>query len=126
MTKTISKLALLGFVLFTTAFTPLAKADEWDQKTLITTHQAIQIQGNVLEPGQYVMRLLNTADRHTLRIYDVNGSKVEMIIMAIPAYRLDPTGDTQLTFSEVPGGGAPALHTWFYPGENSGLEFVVR
>jgi hypothetical protein len=32
MTKTVTRLAALGFVLLTTAFTPLAKADEWDKK----------------------------------------------------------------------------------------------
>ncbi len=123
---TVTKFATMGIVLFTTAFTQFAKADEWDKKTVLTTHQAIQIQGNVLEPGQYVMKLLNTVDRHVLEIYDVNESKLEMTIMAIPAYRLEPTGDSQLTFSETPMGGAPALHTWFYPGDNFGLEFVVR
>ena len=63
MTKTVTRLAALSFVLFTTAFTPLAKADEWDKKTVITTHEPIQIQGKVLEPGQYVMKLLDSADR---------------------------------------------------------------
>ena len=72
------------------------------------------------------MRLLNTADRHTLEIYDGNGSKLVMIVMALPAYRLEPTGDTQFTFSEVVQRGVPALHTWFYPGDNFGLEFVVK
>jgi hypothetical protein len=123
MTKTISKIAALGFVLFTTAFTPFAKADEWDKKTIITTHEPIRIEGKVLEPGQYEMKLLESADRHIVQIYDVDNSKLEMTVLAIPVYRLDPTGDTRLTFAETPDGQAPALRTWFYPGDNSGLEF---
>jgi hypothetical protein len=125
MTKTVCKLAALGFVLYTTAFPPFAKADEWDKKTVITIHQPIQIQGKVLEPGQYVMKLLESADRHIVQIYDVDDSKLEMTVLAIPAYRLDPTGDTRLTFAETPAGQAPALRTWFYPGDNSGFEFAV-
>jgi hypothetical protein len=122
MTKTISKIAALGFVL-TTAFMPFAKADEWDKKTVITTHEPIQIEGKVLAPGQYVMKLRESADRHIVQIYDVDDSKLEMTVLAISAYRLDPTGDTRLTFAETPDGQAPALRTWFYPGDNSGLEF---
>jgi hypothetical protein len=126
MTKTFTRLAALGLVLFTSVFTSLSKADEWDKKTILTTHERIRIQDKLLEPGQYIMRVLDTADRHILQIFDGNGTKLEMTIMAIPAYRLDPTADTQLTFSEMPNGGAPSLHTWFYPGDNSGFEFIVR
>lgn len=123
MTKTISKITALGFVLFTTAFMPFAKADEWDKKTIITTNEPIQIEGKVLAPGQYVMKLLESADRHIVQIYDVDHSKLEMTVLAIPAYRFEPSGDTRLTFWEMPPGRAPALRTWFYPGDNSGLEF---
>jgi hypothetical protein len=124
MTKTITRLAVLGFVLFTTALTPFAKADEWDKKTVITTHEPIQIQGKVLEPGQYVMKLLNSpSDRTTLQIYNVYETKPEMTILASPAYRLEPTGDTRFTFSEMQNGQTRALRTWFYPGDNSGLDF---
>ncbi len=124
MTQTATRLAAVGFVLFTTALTPFAKADEWNKKTVITTHQPIQIQGKVLEPGKYVMKLLDSpSDRHILQIYDVYETKLEMTILADPAYRLEPTGDTRFTFSEMREGQAPALRTWFYPGDSSGLKF---
>ncbi len=123
MTNTVTRITALGFALFTTAFTPFAKADEWDKRTLVTTHIPIQIEGKVLEPGQHVMKLLDSADRHVVQIYNFDTATLEMTILAIPAYRLDPTGDTRLTFDEMPGGKAPALRTWFYPGDNSGFEF---
>jgi hypothetical protein len=124
MTKTLTKLAFLGFVVFTGAFAPFAKADEWNKKTVITVHEPLQIRGKVLEPGQYVMKLLDSqSDRRTVQIYDVNETKLEMTIIANSAYRLKPTGDTRFTFSETQDG--QALATWFYPGDNSGLEFSV-
>ena len=124
MMKTVTQLATFGFVLFTITLAPFAKADEWNKKTVFITHQAIQIQGKVLEPGQYVMKLLDSpSDRHILQIYDVGETKLEMTILASPAYRLEPTGDTRFTFSETQNGQALALRTWFYPGDNSGLEF---
>jgi hypothetical protein len=123
MMKTITRLGALGFVLFTSAFTQSAKADEWNKRTIITTHEPIQIEGKVLEPGQYVMKLVDSFDRHIVQIFDIDEAKLEMTVLAIPTYRLDPTGDTRLTFSEMPDGQAPALRTWFYPGDNSGFEF---
>ena len=124
MTKTLTNLAALGFALFTTAFTPSAKADVWNKMTVITTYESMQIQGKVLEPGRYVMRLLeSTSDRRVLEIYDASNRKLEMTILASPAYRVQPTTDTRFTFSELPNG--QALATWFYPGENAGLEFSV-
>lgn len=125
MTKTASKLAAtLGLVLVTGAFTPVAKADAWNKATVITTHEPLQIQGEVLEPGQYVMELLDSpSDRHIVRIYDAYKTKLEMTVLASPAYRLKVTGDTRFTFSETQKG--PALATWFYPGDNSGVEFSV-
>ena len=122
--KTVTQLATFGFVFFTITLAPFAKADEWNKKTVFITHQAIQIQGKVLEPGQYVMKQLDSpSDRHILQIYDVDETKLEMTILASPAYRLEPTGDIRFTFSETQNGQAQALRTWFYPGDNSGLEF---
>lgn len=126
MTKTVTRLSALAFVLFTITLAPFAKADEFDKKTVVTTHQSIQIQGKVLEPGQYVMKLHDSpSDRRILQVYNADGTKLEMTILAKSAYRLEPTGDTQLTFSEMQGGRPPALRTWFYPGDNSGLEFSL-
>jgi hypothetical protein len=122
--NTVTRITALGFALFTTAFMPFAKADEWDKKTLVTTHTRIQIEGKVLEPGQYVMKLLDSADRHVVQIYNFDTAALEMTVFAIPAYRLEPTGDTRLTFDETSDGTAPALRTWFYPGDNSGFEFA--
>jgi hypothetical protein len=124
MTTTFKRLAALGLVLYTTALTPLAKADEWNKKTVITTNNPIQIQGKVLGPGQYVLRLLDSpSDRNIVQILDAHETKLEMTVLANSAFRLVPTGDTRFTFYETANGQAQALRTWFYPGDNFGLEF---
>lgn len=123
MTKTVTRIAAFGFVLFTTAFMPLVKADDWDKKTVITTHEPIEIQGKVLQPGQHIMKLLDTADRHVVQIFNAGDSKLEMTVFGMPAFRLNSTADTKLTFSETPDGQASVLRTWFYPADNLGLEF---
>ena len=45
-------------------------------------------------------------------------------ILAIPNYRLQPTGKTVFTFWETPPGQPKALRAWFYPGDNFGQEFA--
>ncbi len=44
--------------------------------------------------------------------------------MAIPNYRLEPTGKSQFTFWETPAGVPKAVRAWFYPGDNFGQEFA--
>jgi hypothetical protein len=74
--------------------------------------------------GHGLIKLLDSpSDRHILQIYDASETRIKMTILAIPAYRLEPTADTRFTFSELPNG--QALATWFYPGDKTGLEFSV-
>jgi hypothetical protein len=73
------------------------------------------------------MKLLESpSDRSILQIFNAYETKLEMTILANTAYRVEPTGDNRFTFSEVQSGQARALRTWFYPGDNSGLEFSIR
>ena len=45
-------------------------------------------------------------------------------ILAIPDYRLQPQGRTVIHFEERPSDQPEAIHSWFYPGDNFGQEFV--
>ena len=128
MMKTLITPAALALALLSTTLAPSAKADEWDKKTVITVQGgAVQIQGTVLEPGKYVLKLLDSqADRQILQVFNADETHLETTILANAAYRLEPTGDTRFTFAEVPAGQPPAISTWFYPGDNYGLQFLVR
>ncbi|MBV8832622.1 MAG: hypothetical protein JO108_25760 [Acidobacteriaceae bacterium] len=118
----------LAFALLSTALVPSAKADEWDKETVITVKGgAVQIQGAILEPGEYVMKLADSdADRRILQLFNADESQLVTTILATAAYRPEPTGDTRFTFAEVPAGQPPAISTWFYLGDNYGLQFSVR
>jgi hypothetical protein len=92
--------------------------------TNIAIDQSIDVQGTVLPPGSYVMKCLSSpADRHTVQIFNADENHLIATIVAIPAYRLAPTGNSEFTFYEVAQGRPPALRTWFYPGDNLGFEF---
>jgi hypothetical protein len=101
-----------------------AQADEWNKKTVLTVNDRIQVTDTVLDPGKYVLLLADSSsDRHIVRIYNENQTHLIDTVMAIPNYRLQPTGKSNFTFWETPPGTAPALRAWFYPGDNFGQEF---
>jgi hypothetical protein len=64
------------------------------------------------------------SDRHIVRVFDKDQLHVITTILAIPNYRLQPTGNTVLQYWEVPVGQPRALRAWFYPGDNFGQEFA--
>ena len=46
----------------------LARADEWNKLTVLTVNQPIQMADKLLEPGQYVFKLLDSSsDRHIVQ-----------------------------------------------------------
>jgi len=102
-----------------------AQADEWDQKTILTVNEPIQVTKTLLQPGQYVLKLLDSSsDRHIVQIFNGDQTQVIATVLAIPNYRLQPTGQTRFAFWETPPGYAKALRAWFYPGDNFGQEFL--
>jgi len=117
-------LAVTAIALAAGTITHRANADEWNKRTILTVGQTIQVRDTVLEPGRYVLRLLNSeSDRHIVQIFNGDQSHLINTILAIPAERTELTGDTQFTFWETPPGTAKALRTWYYPGDNMGQEF---
>jgi len=102
-----------------------AKADTWDKKTIVTFSDSAEIPGQVLPAGTYVFKLANSvSDRHIVQIWNGDETQILATILAIPNYRLDVPDRTIFEFDERPGDSPMALHSWFYPGDNSGQEFV--
>ena len=107
------------------ALAPSAMADQWNKKTIITVGEAIQVPGKVLQPGKYVMKLLDSpSSRHVVQIFNEREDQLQTTILAIPNYRLQPTGKTEFQWWETPAGQPKALRAWFYPGDNFGQEFA--
>jgi hypothetical protein len=116
-------IAVLAVSLMGSALVPALKADEWDRKTNIKIDQSIEVQGTVLPPGSYVMKLLDfSADRRIVQIFNADEDHLIVTVLAIPAYRLTPTGDSEFKFYKGVEGRPPVLRRWFYPGDNVGFE----
>ena len=116
--------AFCGIGLAAGIFSFRAQADPWDKKTILTVDKTIQVTDTVLPAGTYVLKLADSnANRHIVQIFNEDQSRIIDTVLAIPNYRLRPTGKSRFMFWETPPGAAPALRAWFYPGDNFGQEF---
>ncbi len=123
MTRLVIALASVG--LLGVAFAPSGRADEWNKKTTLTLTESFQVPNKVLPPGTYVIKLLDSpSDRHIVQIFNADETQIQTTILAIPNYRLQPTGKSVFSFWETPPGQPVALRAWFYPGDNFGQEFA--
>jgi len=104
---------------------PTAKADDWDKRTVLTFNEPVEIPGKVLSAGTYVFKLADSeSDRTVVQVFTQDEQHLVATVIAIPSYRPDPADKTIVTFEERPSGSPEALHKWYYPGDNFGLEFV--
>ena len=130
-------LAIFSITLLCSIYSPIAKADEWDKKTIVTFSGPVDVSGHRLEAGTYVFKLADSpADRHIVQIFNADESHIIATILAIPDWRVTPTDKTTIKFSEragdvstmerdLPEAGIP-IKEWFYPGDNFGQEFRVK
>src|SRR6185369_6188468 len=109
-------------------FSGSASAQNWNKRTSVTFSGPVEIPGagaQVLPAGTYVFRLLDSqSDRHIVQVFNEDESHLYATILAIPNYRLQATDKTVMTFAERAAGEPQAIRAWFYPGDNSGQEFV--
>src|SRR5689334_11555455 len=122
---------LVGSMLIGALVAPIAQADDWNRKTVITFSGPVEIPGvhltgwGVLPAGTYVFKILDSqSDRHIVQIFSKDEKTIYATILAIPNYRLKATNKTVVTFRERAAGEPEALRAWFYPGRNWGEEFV--
>ena len=102
-----------------------AFADQWNKKTILTVNESVQLPGAVLEPGKYVMKLMDSpSNRHIVQVFNEREDKLITTVLAIPNYRLQPKGETEFGWWETPAGQPKAMRAWFYPGDNFGQEFA--
>jgi hypothetical protein len=114
---------MIGLMLLGTFFVPQGRADESDKKTSVTVNGAIQVPGKVLPAGTYVFKLLDSNDRTLVAIYNADETHLITTVQGISDSRMETPDKSILQFEER-AGGPEALKAWFYPGDNSGVEFI--
>jgi hypothetical protein len=115
----------IGTLLVLSNYHGRTRADDWTKMTKITFGEQVQVPGTVLQPGTYTFKLADSqSNRHIVQIFNEDNTSLITTVMAIPNYRLEPTGKTVLEFGERPVDQPVTLEAWFYPGDNFGQEFV--
>jgi hypothetical protein len=123
MTQLQTKMILLAGLAL--AMLPVANADEWSQRTVVTFSGPVEIPGQTLPAGTYVFKLANSqAHRHIVQVFNKDENHVFATILAIPSYRQHPSEKTIIRFEERAAGEPQAVKAWFYPHKNYGHEFV--
>jgi hypothetical protein len=105
---------------------PSMRADDNNKETRMTIDGPLEVQDTLLAPGQYVFKLTNPDTDHRLvSIYNADRTRLEGIIMGWSAYRADAGDNKLFTISQAQGSQPAKLQTWFYPGDNFGVEFSI-
>jgi hypothetical protein len=120
---------LLGasMALMSAMVTPMM-ADEFNKETILEFSGPVEVPGKVLTAGKYVFKIADSeSDRDIVQIFseDANGDqKLVTTTLAIPDYLEKTPEKTIIKFEERPSGSPEAIHSWFYPGDNTGWQFV--
>jgi hypothetical protein len=106
---------------------PRAKADLWNERTVVTFDKPVEIPGKVLIPGTYVFKVFDSdSNRDLVQIYTQDERQLVASVEAVAAYRQSVPSDTIITFEERSTDSPEAIHQWFYPGDNYGHQFVYN
>lgn len=115
-------LSLLGTML---APSVQAQTNAYKKKTIVTFSQPMEIPGRILPAGTYTIELVDSdSDRHIVRFFNADQTRVVATVLAIPNLRLKTTDKPVMTFAERPINSPEALKAWFYSGDSFGQEFV--
>jgi len=128
MNVKLTTLCLGGFFALTSFVARPVLADEWNKKTEFQFSAPVQIPGKTLAAGKYVFQLADSeSDRNIVQVFseDSDGNQsLVATLMAVPDY-IEQTPDKPIVHFEERHSGSPeAIHSWFYPGENTGWEFI--
>jgi hypothetical protein len=104
---------------------PRARADEWNQATKLRLSEPIEIPGRVLPAGTYWFMLLGSqSNRNVVQIFSADWSKLYATELTVPVLQRRPASRTEVSFAERRHDRPEALLTWFYPGMQTGHQFI--
>ena len=96
-----------------------------NERTYLTFSSTVELPGVTLQPGTYLFRLADSqSNRHIVQVFSQDEKQIHATILAVPAERLEVTGETVVTFRETAEAATPAVQYWYYPGDRIGHEFV--
>jgi hypothetical protein len=117
--------ALLYVVLAAAIQLPADSDLGWNKKSTLSTDRPVEFPGIVLEPGTYVIKLVETSESLSkIQILNQDESQVLGAVVAVQDHRVRPEDQSEFVFHDVQGTGPQPVRSWFYTGDLVGLEFV--
>ena len=102
-----------------------ASAQPSDKRTFFTFSGNVDMPGVALPAGKYQFRIANPdSSRNVIQVRSGDGKKTLGLFLTHTAERVTASDDAEVRFLEAGAGAAPAIKTWWYPGERTGYEFV--
>lgn len=96
-----------------------------NERTYLTFSNTVELPNVTLQPGTYLFKLADSqSNRHIVQVLSQDEKQVHATILAVPAERLEVSGENVVTFKENAEGTTPAVQYWYYPGDRIGHEFV--
>jgi hypothetical protein len=98
---------------------------EWNKKSTLSTDRQVEFPGIVLEPGTYVIRLKEGAEKRSIvEIRNQDERQILATVLAIPDHRQRPDDNSEFVYFNSASGEPQPVRTWFFSGDLIGLEFV--
>lgn len=86
--------------------------------------KAVAIPNNVLQPGDYVFRFLDsTTGPHDVEVMSADGETFYGILPVFAAYR-NSGGDLEITTTAPDEAGLARIDSWYFPGSQDGFRFI--
>jgi len=116
---------ILAFAIASIIALPSARADEYNQSTILTFNQPVQVPGSVLPAGTYWFVLVeSTSSRNIVQVFNSDNSTLCATFLSTPTERVTATDETAIAFAEGEPMQSQIIVSWFYPGETIGHQFV--
>lgn len=124
--KHLSAVQLGAITAILVSLSPLVSlADDLDKKTVVKLDQPTEVPGIVLQPGTYVIKLLNSSsNRHIVEVMNERMDHLYALAFTAAAMKAEPSSKTVLTFYEGQQDRPQAMRKWFWPSDTIGQEFI--
>ena len=95
------------------------------RKSTLTITTPLEVPGTVLDPGTYVVKLVDTeSNRNIVTFMSADETKVFATAIATPHVAAEDPHHSTFVFYAVPEGSTKVLRTWFAPEDRYGQDFV--
>lgn len=117
--------AAAALLLVTTPAVTTAAATNFEKRTTFTFNAPVAVPGVILPAGSYVFRLANPiTGRDVVQVLRADNGTPYAMFFSLRTPRAEAVDKPEIRFMETAADMTPAIHSWWYPADTQGYEFV--